>query len=248
MATTKKPARIRKPADTPRSAALPFPGVANGAETAGTAVPVAAAEYRREAESALLEHYAPPALIVDGKFRILHFQGDLSAYLSRPTDQPGFLLLKMVRRELVVDLRAALTEARESNAPVHRDPISFEHRGKTVAVRLEVRPLTSQAARKDFLVVFQKTDTPAVIAPQKQAAGKLTREVASLLAQPAALIAKHETARKKMQSGNEEILSGNEELQSTSEELTMLNDELGQRNAELSVLSRDLNNLLRAST
>ena len=79
-----------------------------GRATAEYLAPSAAIDFRKEAEALLLEHYTPPALIVDPDLHIVHFQGDTSPYLAPATGQPSFHLLKMVRPELVVDLRAAI--------------------------------------------------------------------------------------------------------------------------------------------
>lgn len=233
---------------------------------------VTPSDFRKEAESALLEYYTPPALIVDPDLHIIHFQGDTSPYLAPATGQPSFHLLKMVRPELVVDLRTAIQKARREGVTVHKDGVQFEHLGQPAAVRLEVRPLNRRNAKKqDLLVVFQATPAQAP-APglgdggraghgRKPAAGnivKLEAELASTREQLGALIAEHETAQEEMKAANEEILSSNEELQSTNEELETakeelqssneelitLNEELQHRNAELGVLTHDLTNLL----
>jgi two-component system CheB/CheR fusion protein len=106
-----------------------------------------AVDLGKEAEGVLLEQYAPPALVVDPDLHIVHFQGDLSCYLVPAMGQPSFHLLKMVRRDLVVDLRTAIYKARREGAIVHKDGVQFKHEGQTAAVRLEVQPLKSAMAR-----------------------------------------------------------------------------------------------------
>jgi PAS domain S-box-containing protein len=229
----------------------------------------AAVDLRREAEEMLLEDFAPPALVVDANLHIAHFQGDTSPYLSPATGQPSFHLLKMVRPELMVDLRAAIHRAKKERAPVRVEELQFQHQGQTASVRLEVRPLRGHdGKRQDFLVVFHKTH-PVVNAPARTTAkgeskreaaqrSKLERDLVSTREHLRALIADHEAAQEEMKAANEEVLSSNEELQSTNEELETakeelqssneelitLNEELQHRNAELTVLSHDLNNLL----
>ena len=222
-----------------------------------TAAPVAPIDYRREAEAALLENYAPPALVVDQDLRIVHFQGDVSPYLAPATGQPSFHLLKMVRPEFVLDLRAAVSKAKKSGVAV-RQP------GHSGLARIEVRPLRKHNGKKqDFLVVFRKPEPPVGEAGHGAARAvkppaRLERELAVARDHLRALIAEHETAQEEMKAANEEILSSNEELQSTNEELetakeelqssneelVTLNDELQHRNAELNVLTHDLSNLL----
>ena len=203
----------------------------------------------------------------------MHFQGDTSPYLAPATGQPSFHLLKMVRPELVVDLRTAIYKARREGITVHKDAVQFEHQGQPAAVRLEVRPLKKRNGKKqDLLVVFQKveplTSLPIVQGARENAgaketslpetAEKLERELASTREHLRALIEEHEAAQEEMKAANEEVLSSNEELQSTNEELETakeelqssneelitLNDELQHSNAELNVLTHDLTNLL----
>jgi two-component system CheB/CheR fusion protein len=245
----------------------------DAATSRSSAVSVAI-DFRKEAETALLDHYTPPAVIVDPALHIVHFQGDISPYLGPATGQPSFHLLKMVRPELVVDLRTAIYKARREGAAVHKDNVQFEHQGKLDAVRLEVRPL-SKGKKQNLLIVFQTVEpasleeegkdgdpkTSAGAARKKRAnkrSDRLERELASAREHLRALIEEHEIAQEEMKAANEEILASNQELQSTNEELetareelqssneelNTLNEELQHSNNELSVLTNDLSNLL----
>lgn len=233
--------------------------------------PSATDDLRKETESVLLDHYAPPALIVDPDLHIVHFQGDISPYLAPATGQPSFHLLKMLRPELVVDLRTAIYKARKEGAVVHKDGVQFEHLGRRAMVRLEVRPLRKLNGKKrDLLVVFQKAELVAIDEGAKTAGGhagtkrarerteRLDRELTSTREHLRGMIAENQIVQEEMKAANEEILSSNEELQSTNEELETaqeelqssneelitLNEELQHRNAELTILTNDLNNLL----
>ena len=136
--------------------------------------PPAEVDFRKEAEGVLLEHYTPPALIVDPDLHIVHFQGDTSPYVAPATGQPSFHLLKMIRPELVLDLRSAISKARRTGVPVHKDGFQFEHQGRLAAVRLEVRPLKKGRGKKhDLLVVFQAIE-PASL-PENLVEGRKLR-------------------------------------------------------------------------
>jgi len=236
--------------------------------------PSAAVDFRKEAEGALLAHYAPPALIIDSDLHIRHIQGDTSPYMALATGPPSFHLLKMVRPEFTVDLRTAIEEARRKGAAVQRDHVDFEHQGEPAAVRLEVRPLGKRNGKQDLLVVFQKLEaaSPSASPHQESKSGKgatskkqtaekterIERELAATREHLRTLVAEHESAQEEMKVANEEILSSNEELQSTNEELETakeelqssneelitLNNELQHHNTELAVLTNDVNNLL----
>ncbi len=228
-------------------------------------------DFRKEAEGTLLQHYTPPALVVDPDLHIVHFQGDTSAYLAPPTGQPSFHLLKMVRPEFVVELRTAVSRARREGVATAQEAVPFDFRGQAAAVQLEVRALPKRNGKQqDLLIVFRKAE-PAVpeettkgardsaaVARHAEKTARLERELSSAREHLRGLIAEHETAQEEMKAANEEILSSNEELQSTNEELetakeelqssneelVTLNDELQHRNAELDVLTHDLTNLL----
>ncbi len=243
---------------------------ADSTEPKATA-PGVAVDLGKEAEGILLEHYAPPAVIVDPDLHIVRFQGDTSPYLAPATGQASFHLLKMVRPELVVDVRAAIYKARREGIAVLKDAVEFRNQGQPAAVRLEVRPLKKRTGKqKDLLVIFQKVE-PANLAQgvdgaRKTAAGKKhtagkaggLEHQASIKDRMRVLIEEHESAQEELKAANEEVLSSNEELQSTNEELETakeelqssneelitLNDELQHSNAELNVLTHDLTNLL----
>jgi len=255
---------LRKPAVASFGPFHPAEGRLPAADAAPlrTAAPILAVDFRKEAEGFLLEHYAPPALIVDPDLHIVHFQGDTSPYLAPATGQPSFHLLKMVRPELVVDLRAAIYKARKEGVTVHKDGVRLEQNGRTAAVRLEVRPLKKRNGKKqDLLVVFQKAG-PASLESLEHHAGsgdgrkaggasagrkygaerteRLERDLASTREHLRAMIAEHDTAQEEMKAVNEEILSSNEELQSTNEELETAKEELQSTNEELITLNDEL--------
>jgi two-component system CheB/CheR fusion protein len=227
------------------------------------AVPI---DFQKEAEQVLLRRYVPPALVVDSDLRIVHFQGDTGPYLALSTGPPAFHLLKMVRPEFVVELRAAISKAKREEITATTEVIPFERDGQPSRARLEVSPLRRHNDQKqDFLVVFNDMPPTERLRPGGPGKGRkeakdsrLERELASTREYLRTLIAEHEAAQEEMKAASEETLSSNEELQSTNEELetakeelqssneelTTLNEELRHRNAELNTLSNDLNNLL----
>ncbi len=233
--------------------------------------PASDIDFQKQAEALLLEHYAPPALIVDPDLQIVHFHGDTSPYLAPAPGQPSFHLLRMVRPELVVDLQMAIYQARRTGVAVHKDAAQFEHQGKPATVRLEARPLDKRKGQKqDLLVVFRNLELVNLEAERKlvgagghgkrtvETTERLKRELASVRKHLRVLIAEHQSAHEKMNVANEEIVSSNEELQSTNEELETareelqasneelrtLNDELQRQNKESDILVHELSNLL----
>jgi two-component system, chemotaxis family, CheB/CheR fusion protein len=237
-----------------------------GLAPAKTAAPALPVDFQKEAEQVLLQRYTPPALVIDSELRVLHFQGDVGPYLVLSTGAPTVHLLKMLRPELIVDLRRAVSRASRQGNPAATEQIPFEHHGQPGAVRLEVSRLRKgDGGKADFLVVFREMMPAQPAGSPNQAKArkgekdsKLERELAATREYLSSLISEHEKTQEEMKAAHEEILSSSEELQSTNEELETakeelqssneelmtLNEELLHRNLDLGVLTNDLNNLL----
>jgi two-component system, chemotaxis family, CheB/CheR fusion protein len=226
-----------------------------------------------EVEQLLINRFVRASIVVNDQMEIVQFQGKTGAYLEPAAGHPTFSLSKMAREGLLVDVRAALSTAKKTNAAVRKEGVRFQSEGKAREVDLEVLPLRGQAAQERYyVVVFQdKTQAPAQSGDKDQGGiakkadhptvrenESLKREIVQLRGQLGSLIEDHETTLEEFKSVNEEVLSANEELQSTNEEmetakeelqstneeLTTLNEEMQNRNAELSSANNDLLNLL----
>jgi two-component system CheB/CheR fusion protein len=214
-----------------------------------------------EVEQLLINRFVPASIVVNDQMEIVQFQGKTGPYLEPAAGHPTFNLTKMAREGLLVDLRAALSAVKKTNAPVRKEGVEIQSEGKTRQVDLEVLPLHGQAAQERYcVVVFQDQ-----IRPPARSAGKdrdkgqsgkakqvdhptlrendnLKREIAQLRGQLSALIEDHETTLEEFKSVNEEVLSANEELQSTNEELETAKEELQSTNEELTTLNEEMQN------
>ncbi|MBZ5622982.1 MAG: PAS domain S-box protein [Acidobacteriia bacterium] len=252
-------------------AAVPEAARADQAQMVGAAAP-RAFDVWREAERVLLEQYAPAALVVDPDLYIVHFHGDTSPYLAPAAGDPSFHLLRMVRPELLVDLRTAIYRAKKTGGAVHKEGVPFKQDGVARMMDLQVVPVKGRhPSESDYLVVFQARAghrAPAAARPEAAPSegkgraaseiARLERDLTSTRDQLRAMMEDYESAKEEMNAINEETLSSSEELQSTNEELETakeelqssneelitLNDELQSRNGELSQLTNDLSNLL----
>jgi len=246
----------------------------------GTRGPMVAApaavtfDLKKAAERFLLDRFAPAAIVVGPDLHIVHFQGDTSPYLAPVSGEPSFHLLRILRPELVVEVRAAIQKVKKAGAAALTEAIRLKHNGHAKTIRLEVVPLEGRrAGGHDFLVLFRQEPAPPVPAAapagesasakrgaqeSRQEAVRLERELALARDSLRSLVEDHETTYEELKAANEEVLSANEELQSTNEELetakeelqssneelTTLYEELQNRNAELGQLANDLSNLL----
>ncbi len=225
-------------------------------------------DLHRQVDGILLSQYAPSGVLVNGKMEVLQFRGHTADFIEHMAGEASLNLTKIVKQDLLVDLRTVLSRATKLDSVVRKDGVPLHHGGKTRQVNIEVIPFrTKPSNERFFLVLFEDgpmLQTPTATGDGKSArartseAARLREELTSTKESLQAIIEEQEATNEELKSANEEIQSSNEELQSTNEELetakeelqstneelTTLNEELQNRNAELSQVNNDLNNLL----
>ncbi len=123
----------------------------------------------KEAQRQMLNIYAPSGVVTNGDFDIMHTVGDTGIYLSLAPGTASLNLLKMVRDELAIELRAILLRTSKSSRPTSSDILPFKSDGRNHNVRMEALPIrTPASAEQFFLVVFD--DVP--ILPVKNVAAR----------------------------------------------------------------------------
>ena len=225
---------------------------------------------RRTADRITLARYAPPSVLCDDELNILEFRGDTAAFLAHASGAPSFKLNKIVRRELLAELSAAIREARQDGVPVRKTGLRTADPRQITDVRLEVIPIRQALTESTwFLIFFEETttDVPAIEpapaglleslrarfrggAPGRARAAQhtklelavvqLTRELEATRALVRANTEEFDTAKEELQSTQEELLSNNEEFQSTNEELETAKEELQSTNEELTTTNDEL--------
>ena len=222
-----------------------------------------------------LERYAPPSVLVAADNTLVHLSQNAGRYLVHPGGEVTLSILKLVREELRIELRALLQSARETKGLVDSRPISVRFNGHTAPVVMRVRP-AQDADQDDFLlVIFDEHQPPRDSAisfdAERGAAVEPVQDPKQIVELEAELnaarqrlqttIEEYETSQEEMKASNEEMQSTNEELRSTMEELETSKEELQSINEELqtvnqenrhkveelSQLSSDLQNLLSAT-
>jgi two-component system CheB/CheR fusion protein len=219
----------------------------------------------------ILKHYGPPGVVVSGDLDVLLFRGETGRYLDPIPGTATLNLLKLARRELAVELRAAIQEARTSGAAVSKSRVWYRRNGTDAWVGLRVLPIDDGSGLPDrLLVLFDEAvaaeagsgtlhcATSEAPLPVDERIVGLERELTSTRDYLQSIIAEQERNNEQLKSANEEIQSANEELQSTieeletakeelqstNEELATVNCELEDRNQELAEANSDLGNLL----
>jgi two-component system CheB/CheR fusion protein len=227
-------------------------------------------DLEKEADRLIWDRYNHAGLVVNNDLQILHFRGDTSPYLKPVPGKASFYLLKMVRGELEMELRAAVQKARRSGSIIRRDGIRVRRDGQVREVSIDVTPLPpSEVHGQCFLILFEESGLQAAPAPtdtgrnvgkgrRDQQLPRLQDELARTRDQLHEVIQEQESINEELKTANEEALSSMEELQSTNEELetakeelqssneelVTLNEQLQNRNLELTRVSDDLSNLI----
>ncbi|HEX5314070.1 MAG TPA: PAS domain S-box protein, partial [Gammaproteobacteria bacterium] len=217
----------------------------------------------------LMEKYAVPYVIVDGRREILRFSGGtINQYLEPSAGNASLEVLGMLRKALRPTVRTALQQAFENGEAIVHESVPLRIDGKARAVTVIVEPLDSPGndGIPDCVVAFQDGG-PARGSAEARAghdggvAAALEHELRVTKAQLNSAIADLETANEEMRSANEEYQSVNEELQSSNEELETskeemqsineelqtVNVELGHKNESLGAANSDLRNLLEST-
>jgi two-component system, chemotaxis family, CheB/CheR fusion protein len=197
------------------------------------------------ARRVLLERFAPAAVLLDRRGRVLYFHGETADYLKQPSGEPTNDLLAMAREGLLVPLRGALRRVLDENQVA-----SFRTRirsGDTLRlISVTLSPLAESRLSSGLVLVTFEPQERAEVAQEVQAAdhsdatAALENELRSTRADLQGTIERLEGVNEELKAANEEATSMNEELQSTNEELETSKEELQSFNEELHSVNSQL--------
>jgi two-component system, chemotaxis family, CheB/CheR fusion protein len=208
----------------------------------------------------LTDKYGFAALYIDKNFEIKEAIGDFKKYLSLPDRLISLNLLKMVSKQLSINLNAAVRKSLKENQEVALSNVRVGE-DKDKSLNIYIRP----SARNGYIMIvigenhtpFARSSTETSLPSDVSSVryiNDLEDELKETRANLQMTVESLETANEELQSSNEELLSANEELQSSNEELQSLNEELHTLNTEhqlrireLIELNDDLNNYFRSS-
>jgi two-component system CheB/CheR fusion protein len=221
-------------------------------------------DIQRAADHVVLGSYAPASVVVDDQLHILQFRGRTGSYIEPSAGIASFHLLRMVKSELVADLRRAVKTARQEARSVRVERVGFQEGTRSAHVTLDVTPFRVAGAQF-FVVSFEgaEENTSDVASHsradrktaqstetgnnpgQKQRAdakelGELRQELEAAQRHLQSITEEHASVIEEFQAANEEIQSSNEELQSTNEEVETSKEELQSLNEELTTLNDEL--------
>ena len=205
-----------------------------------------------------LETYAPPSILINDKNAILHVSETAGRYLVQPMGPITTDLLKLIRPELRLELRAGLFHVFEKNQSLITRPTRVQFNGHPNRVILSIQPRlgpTSKDQKREHqaLVFFleDEQEEPSVELAQEldetrknTLVMQLEAEVRRLREQLQASIEEYESSNEELKASNEELQSINEEYRSATEELETSKEELQSVNEELQTVNNELKNKL----
>jgi len=245
--TFDKAARIYRPSPRRTGVTLPVLGRGVTAQTVDVTTPTGPRRTTTygELHHAMLEQYAPPSVIVNEQFDIVHLSPSSGRLLRFAGGEATLNLLKVVDDDLRVELRMGLYQALQTGRRVELDVRRGDATGKFV--RVSIRPAVDPATRRLFLlVIFHDTpelhDAAASTATTEATpvVDQLERELHAVRQQLRATIDQYETQTEELKASNEELQAINEELRSATEELETGQEELQSTNEELHTVNQEL--------
>lgn len=207
-----------------------------------------------EKHLAALEQYAPPSTLVDEMQNVVHLSPNAGRFLLHSGGTLSSKLPDLVRPELRLELKLALTMALEKGESTltHQAIVAFDGDRRRVAMQVVPVSISENKGRRAIVFFLDGgrvgEDEPAeeTQSPQPEEVRRLKRQLRS--AQEALVLSRsnHETTIQDLRATNEELQSINEEYRSTAEELETSKEELQSINEELHTVNAELKSKLES--
>lgn len=199
----------------------------------------------------LLELLAPPSVLVNDDYDILHLSPRAGRFLRFAGGSVSTNLLSVVHPSLRLELRAALFRAAQNGEDVDAGGVPVELESGWRLVDIRVRPLREperpDAPIYSLLVVFDDHapedvgGAPVVArAEEDGVAQRLDREIGHLKGHLRSTVEQYEATTEELKASNEELQALNEELRSAGEELETSREELQATNEELLTVNAEM--------
>ncbi|WP_205514611.1 CheR family methyltransferase [Longitalea arenae] len=195
----------------------------------------------------LLEQYAPPSIVINEEYDIVHVSDRAAPYLQFTGGEVSQNLLKLVRQELRLELRSALYQALQQKTAVEAKGLRVKLEDRVETINMHVKPVLREddIARGFILVLFERTEEDpgereVILRSDEAVSRHLEEELMRLKAQLRSSNEQHEFQAEELKASNEELQAMNEELRSAAEELETSKEELQSMNEELRTVNQEL--------
>ena len=194
----------------------------------------------------LIERFAPPSILVNGEYDIVHMSDAAGRFLQFSGGELTRNLLQLVHPMLRLDLRAALFNASQSQAAVDAFRLPVDLNGDRRVVDIRVIP-AADLGPGYLLITFDSRPLTPELMPDlshkteaDQVSRQLERELERTKAQLRDTVEQSEASTAELKASNEELQAMNEELRSATEELETSREELQSINEELAAVNLEL--------
>jgi two-component system CheB/CheR fusion protein len=199
-----------------------------------------------------LEVAAPPSILVDETYRVLHLSESAGRYLQPPGGPLSTDVTDLVRPAMRFELRALLAKAFQNQEPVLSSAMFVQFNGHPNRVYLHVKPVITRDDDKEVkraLIVFVEGDVEKHLSTAEATVvsdatngtvERLRHELEITQSRLRTTREESESANEELRAANEELQSINEEYRSTAEELETSKEELQSINEELQTVNSEL--------
>jgi PAS domain S-box-containing protein len=195
----------------------------------------------------LLEQYAPPSIVINEEYEIVHVSDRAANYLQFTGGELSQNLLRLVRQELRLELRSALYQAMQQKTAVEAKGLRVKLEDRVETINMHVKPVLREddIARGFILVLFERTEDDqseheVILRSDEAVSRHLEEELMRLKSQLRSSNEQHEFQAEELKASNEELQAMNEELRSAAEELETSKEELQSMNEELRTVNQEL--------
>jgi two-component system CheB/CheR fusion protein len=215
-----------------------LPGIAQETTMLKTAVNI-----QSLADQVLLQHFSPPAVLVNSKGDILYISGRTGKYLEPPAGKANWNIHAMAREGLRFDLEAAFLKALRQKEAVTVRGLKVTDGEAFLSVDITVQEIQEPEALRGMVMITFANAAPL---PKKKPTRRTkTGETGSARTMELERELQHcreelRTIREEMQASQEELKSYNEELQSANEEMQSTNEEITTSQEEMQSLNEEL--------
>ncbi|MDT8441184.1 MAG: chemotaxis protein CheB [Desulfuromonadales bacterium] len=203
----------------------------------------AAANLQSLADNLLLQHFSPPAVLVNDQGDILYISGRTGKYLEPAAGKANWNIFAMARPGLNFDLGVAFHKVLRQKEAITLKGLKVSTDGGSQTVEVTLKAIADpEELRGMVMIVFHDVAEPPPKKSRGSAMGSAaaSTRVIELEQEVQTLREELHTAREDMQSSLEELTSTNEELQSANEELQSTNEELTTSKEEMQSLNEEL--------
>jgi two-component system, chemotaxis family, CheB/CheR fusion protein len=200
------------------------------------------------AEQLLLQHFSPPAVLVNENGDIVYISGRTGKYLEPAVGKANLNIFAMLREGLRSEFPVAFRKVLLTKGQVVLHHIKVGTNGNSQTLDINIQWIDKpESLRGMVMVVF--TDVYEIYSNKPRANRKtennikqseLENELQHIREAMQSTLEEMQTSQEELKSTNEELQSTNEELQSTNEELTTSKEEMQSLNEELQTVNAEL--------